>query len=89
MAGCCSLPLGLGNDSKWPAQAQKTQLGAFTGGRQAELQLILGYHAGIRVLLTFRARDPWPFCAASGTAWHPLDALVNMCGEFGSYTGSA
>lgn len=88
--GCTggSLPLGLGSNSKRLARAQQLQLGAFTGRRQTELQLILCNPIDFKGLVIFRARDPWPFHAAAGTAWYPLDALVNACGEFGHCTGS-
>lgn len=84
-----SLPVGLGNNSKRPAQAQKIQLGAFTDRRPTDQQLILCNRIDFKFLVIFRARDPWPFHAAAGTAWHPLDARVNVRGEFGSYTGSS
>ena len=80
-----SLPVGRGNNSEQPGQAQKIQLRASTDGRQTELWLILCDH--FKFLVIFRAKGPWPFRAAAGTAWHPLDALTNVGGEFGSYTG--
>lgn len=92
--GCTgsSLLVGLGNNSKQPDQAQKIQLRAFTDRRQTELPSILCNCINCidsKFLVIFRARDPWPFRAAAGADWHPLDALVNVRGEFGRYTGSS
>lgn len=80
---------GLGNTSRRPAHAQKIHLTAFADRRQAELQLFLCNCIDFKFLVIFRARNPRPFRAAAGAAWHPVGALANVRGEFGGYTGSS
>lgn len=67
----------------------KIQLRAFTDRRQTEVQLIPCNGIDFKFSVIFRARDPWPFHAAAGTAWQPLDALANVFEEFGGYSGSS